>query len=205
VVSRTGGEKTRARILAVAEELFADRGFDATSVDAIARKAGVNKALIYYHFASKDDLIVKLFGGIVAELEAMTAAPVAGPRGARPPTLRQELRRELDGLRPRRRILSLMLAEALRPERRDQNLYRCFALSVAREHDAPRLTSLRDARTARARFWVHEFFTGFIPMVAFIVLRDSFAAFVGLDADRLTELFLDAFERSHLASQHKPE
>lgn len=44
---------SRARILAAASAEFAARGFDGAGVDRIARQAVVNKAMIYYHFASK--------------------------------------------------------------------------------------------------------------------------------------------------------
>jgi AcrR family transcriptional regulator len=49
-------EFTRDRILKAAERLFADRGYEATSVRAIVAKARVNQAAINYHFAGKDGL-----------------------------------------------------------------------------------------------------------------------------------------------------
>ena len=49
-------EITRDRILKAAERLFAERGYDATSVRAIVAKARVNQAAINYHFAGKDGL-----------------------------------------------------------------------------------------------------------------------------------------------------
>ena len=49
-------EITRERILKAAERLFAERGYDATSVRAIVAKARVNQAAINYHFAGKDGL-----------------------------------------------------------------------------------------------------------------------------------------------------
>jgi TetR/AcrR family transcriptional regulator, regulator of cefoperazone and chloramphenicol sensitivity len=49
-------EITRDRILKAAERLFADRGYEATSVRAIVAKARVNQAAINYHFAGKDGL-----------------------------------------------------------------------------------------------------------------------------------------------------
>jgi AcrR family transcriptional regulator len=49
-------EFTRERILKAAERLFADRGYEATSVRAIVAKARVNQAAINYHFAGKDGL-----------------------------------------------------------------------------------------------------------------------------------------------------
>jgi AcrR family transcriptional regulator len=47
---------TRERILKAAERLFAERGYDATSIRAIVVKARVNQAAINYHFGGKDGL-----------------------------------------------------------------------------------------------------------------------------------------------------
>jgi len=49
-------EITRERILSAAERLFAERGYEATSIRAIVGKARVNQAAINYHFAGKDGL-----------------------------------------------------------------------------------------------------------------------------------------------------
>jgi AcrR family transcriptional regulator len=48
---------TRARIIAAAVRLFYSEGIRAVSVDAVADKAGITKKTLYYHFASKDELI----------------------------------------------------------------------------------------------------------------------------------------------------
>jgi AcrR family transcriptional regulator len=47
---------TRERILKAAERLFAERGYDGTSIRAIVARARVNQAAINYHFAGKDGL-----------------------------------------------------------------------------------------------------------------------------------------------------
>src|SRR6516165_2709831 len=47
---------TRAAILAAAERLFARDGLAGARTDAIAAEAGVNKALLYYYFKSKESL-----------------------------------------------------------------------------------------------------------------------------------------------------
>jgi AcrR family transcriptional regulator len=51
---------TRERILDVALNLFIERGFDKTSLREIAEQLGVTKAALYYHFASKEDILMKL-------------------------------------------------------------------------------------------------------------------------------------------------
>ncbi|MCP4617711.1 MAG: TetR/AcrR family transcriptional regulator [Bradyrhizobium sp.] len=51
------GNLTRDRIIAAATRLFYSEGIRATSVDAVAEKAGVTKKTLYYHFQTKDELI----------------------------------------------------------------------------------------------------------------------------------------------------
>jgi AcrR family transcriptional regulator len=51
---------TRDRILDVALELFTEQGFDGTSLREIAERLGVTKAALYYHFESKDDILLAL-------------------------------------------------------------------------------------------------------------------------------------------------
>jgi AcrR family transcriptional regulator len=51
---------TRERILNVALDLFSDKGYDGTSLREIAEQLGVTKAALYYHFASKEDILMAL-------------------------------------------------------------------------------------------------------------------------------------------------
>jgi len=56
-VSKVEGENsTAARILQAAEELLGEHGYDGVSMRDVAERAGITKALIFYHFRSKDDL-----------------------------------------------------------------------------------------------------------------------------------------------------
>jgi AcrR family transcriptional regulator len=57
---RLTGEERRVAILESALAVFAQRGYHASSIDDIAREGGVSKALIYEHFASKQDLYAEL-------------------------------------------------------------------------------------------------------------------------------------------------
>lgn len=67
----------RARIGAVAEALFAERGFDGTSIREIAEQTGATKALIYHYYDSKAALYQTLLedavGGVVTQIEAIAA------------------------------------------------------------------------------------------------------------------------------------
>src|SRR5262245_53945560 len=79
--SRPVASDTRSRLLAAAAAEFAARGFAATTVDRIARRARVNKAMIYYHFPSKRALYTAIvrdhFGPIVERLAVIRAEAAA--------------------------------------------------------------------------------------------------------------------------------
>jgi AcrR family transcriptional regulator len=65
---------TRARLLNAALELFASRGYAATSVDAIAGAAGVSAGLLYHHFDSKAAVLNAIFEQSLADVQATFAA-----------------------------------------------------------------------------------------------------------------------------------
>jgi AcrR family transcriptional regulator len=64
-------EATIRAIEAAARRLFDAHGFEATSVDDIAAKAGVAKGAVYHHFPSKEALFARVLEGIQAELAAL--------------------------------------------------------------------------------------------------------------------------------------
>jgi AcrR family transcriptional regulator len=67
----------RERILAVARELFYQRGIHAVGVELIAEAALTNKMTLYRHFKSKDDLVVAYARQLAAEGDAVWARLVA--------------------------------------------------------------------------------------------------------------------------------
>ncbi len=71
---------TREKILQAALEAFAEKGFDGVSVDEIARRAGVKKALIYYYFPSKEELFKEVWERSMDELEEHLFKEIEGEK-----------------------------------------------------------------------------------------------------------------------------
>jgi len=71
-------QETRSRILAVAEQSFAEHGYDVTSVDSICHGAGVSKGAFYHHFPSKGSVFVALLNAWLAELDRQFTAVQTG-------------------------------------------------------------------------------------------------------------------------------
>jgi AcrR family transcriptional regulator len=77
---RPGPSDTRERILAAARAIFAELGFEGTTVRAVAGRAGVDPALVHHYFGSKQRLFV---AAMELPVDLATAVPriLAGPPG----------------------------------------------------------------------------------------------------------------------------
>ena len=77
------GADLPGHLVAVATRLFAERGFEGTSVQAVVEAAGVTKGAMYHYFSSKEDLLSEVYGRVLrlqmAHLEEIADAdlPVA--------------------------------------------------------------------------------------------------------------------------------
>jgi len=127
-------EDTKQQLLKAATTSFAYEGFHATSLSSIARAAGVNQALIAYHFGSKKGLYLAVFEAIVCQIQAAVGpmvegleaaldadAQALGKDNASPQSLRQALISIVDAL------LELLSSEGSRE----------WALLITREQSSP--------------------------------------------------------------------
>src|SRR5579862_6432816 len=75
--------ETRATILKAAERIYAEHGLAGARTEAIAAAAGVNKALLYYYFKSKDGLYQAVVGSQLQEFQQQARKVLSeeGPAG----------------------------------------------------------------------------------------------------------------------------
>jgi AcrR family transcriptional regulator len=66
----------RRQVLTVASELFAKKGFEATSIRDIATAAGMMSGSLYYHFASKEDLYVAVQDASISKIYNAVASAI---------------------------------------------------------------------------------------------------------------------------------
>jgi AcrR family transcriptional regulator len=84
-----GGPDTREAVLAAARELFAERGYERTTIRAVAAAAGVDPALVHHHFGTKERLLAE------AITLPITPEAVLGGVGADPDRLGPEIARRI--------------------------------------------------------------------------------------------------------------
>lgn len=121
----------REHVTAVASDLFLMRGVAQTSMDDVVRESGVAKSNIYYHFKSKDDLLVAVAEHRIKAFEEMARQLLQGGDRPVPEVLAQLMDHLTDELTGRNCVggcpfLSLIMETAGREERVRHRISRFF-------------------------------------------------------------------------------
>lgn len=185
-------EDREAAIVAAGLDLFLEKGFAATKVDEVARRAGVAKGTVYLYFPSKEDLFQAVVRQSIEPLIDVVEAIAHAPDSALPDILRRVFRTLYDEVvaTDRREVVRLLIAEGGRfPElaasyhkqvvkRGTQALRSLMAEAVARGE-------VRDGPAARAP----EVVMG--PALLALVWTLVFQDIDPLDLDRICDAHLD--------------
>jgi len=199
---KTDGYKTKEKILGVAEQLFAEKGFNGTSVDKIAKTAGVNKGLIYYHFKDKKDIVVSIFKGIINEIDQAVRLSVPEESHELDDLqLQRKIKDEIEYCGQRKKIISVMMMEALKADGNADFLFQCAEMVIQQEMDGIR-KKIKGADPLnpedRVRYLLHEFFTGFIPIISFVSLQEKWCEYFDCDKEKALDYFIESFTQTHL-------
>lgn len=110
---RTMQEVSRNKILMAALELFAGKGYAATSTDSIAKKAKVSKGLIYHYFKSKQDILSGIFAYLMEEGNELMNANNQLPPGK---VINNLIDYSFDYIVNKAKLNRLLIAIAIQPE-----------------------------------------------------------------------------------------
>lgn len=212
-MARTEKPGAKLKILRAAERLFAQQGFDATSVDQVAAAAKVNKALIYYYYKSKDGLREALFAHVQQDLIDFMDRYLAGITDSQrgrlsaqgvEETLRDLARGNLekfvrdmiDFLEEHRDALKLMLMESFKTTSDYPAIFGFFE-TIFRDQ-LSKITAMGGPYAAGGRELIYEFFTGFMPMLTFVVLHDQWARHFRTSENKVKRDFLESYIKTHI-------
>jgi AcrR family transcriptional regulator len=189
---RPDSERSRAKILDAAYDLFAENGFGATTITDIAEAAGVAKGLVLFHFKSKEDVfhdvVQRVIPTLLANLEAIDAADQRSASELFGDAIRQIYHNILQ--RPHARtILRLLVAEG----RRLPKLSAYYHSEVAARGNSA-LNKIVEIGISRGEFSI-EFSENVShvllgPIIAALFWELLFGDIESLDIDSLCELHI---------------
>jgi AcrR family transcriptional regulator len=108
--------RTRERILEAALGLFAEKGYEATTMRGVAREAGASLGLAYRYFASKEEFALALYMRLAEESEEWARDGLAG--GTVAERFEAAMLAKLDQVSPHRDPLAALLTRAFDPNSR---------------------------------------------------------------------------------------
>ena len=111
----TKGEQTKARILETALTLFRERGYEETTMRAIADRAGVALGSAYYYFRSKEQLI-QAFYGRTHEEHLLACAPILARERQLKARLRGVMHAKLETIEPYHQFAGVLFKSAADPQ-----------------------------------------------------------------------------------------
>jgi len=194
--------EAKQRILEAAANIFAEKGFDGARVDEIAKAAQVNKALIYYYFKNKEDLLEVLFHHTLEDmLSFMTAETIKSIEFMEPKDMKVMLERYLDDLEEHENVIRIMLMESLKRSADNSLIFSLIKEALSRMFASSRAVGLNIDQQAHAE--VMEFFTGIMPLLSYVVYHNLWMQRFNLTEPELRDRFLDSFIGTHIAYSSK--
>ncbi|NLZ52476.1 MAG: TetR/AcrR family transcriptional regulator [Thermoanaerobacteraceae bacterium] len=196
--------ETKDRILFAAEKLFSEVGFDKARVDDIAKEAGVNKALIYYYFKSKDEILQTLFSKLVEDARRMLVKCMEGtPDIINGDNFKALFDVYIKFVMERRKIIRVAIAESTKESSELSVIMELGNLIINAE-----INRIREAYETKGlnfpedktELLVMEFFTGLMPIISFAVYKDQWESYYNMSEEKLCAKFYQVFKRTHLAA-----
>lgn len=210
------GVETRERIINAAIELFSQKGYDATRVNDIASVANVNKALIYYYFKSKQDILDFMVHSLLNNAVSITMDFIhtnivqmikKGCLDILPDRLhfvneeaKQEFiqntckfyERVVDYALEKRSIIRILMLESLKNGKHQNSLFQMMDF-VANNENNPIFKTISNADQDFAysdEMVLFRFFFSIIPIVSFAAYYDDYKEVSALSDKELRASFL---------------
>lgn len=178
--------EVKDRILDASEDLFSSKGYDATSMEQIAKKAEVTKSLIYYYFESKEKILEELISKyMVTTMKEKRDVLLSNQSNTS--IIEQSMQKGFDFLFKNKRIMRILITEMLKDNIRNNNL--CKMVGDMITASAANLKSLGMDIKDDDEFAMYSFFFGLIPIIAFMHLGDTWMKNNQLDSNLFTQKF----------------
>jgi AcrR family transcriptional regulator len=182
----------RERIWAIAKEEFAAKGLAGARVDEIARRAAVNKAMIYYYFKSKENLLRQIIGDFFGELLELKRSLHREGCMQDESYRRQVFAKIYSFLRQRKPVIRIILREMAKGEAEAEEIILWF--EPVSDLLAERLSAMGfKVGPGESKIVIQSTFFGLVPLLMYVMLEEKIAGYLGMDVERAVAGFHEEF------------
>jgi AcrR family transcriptional regulator len=191
------GQQTKEKILEAAKLEFLEKGFGPAKVDDIARRAGITKAMLYYHFNTKENIFNEIVNKVVAEVRQEFRSTMSLADMGNPEQFRNHLKAMATFYYQRQNIIRLVIAEQFS----DRNQKNVSQLTVFKDiFELIKELAGKNPERDEDEFLIRLFFFNALPMLLYASLSDQFCSDFGISPEKCLDVFTDTFTRSFLSS-----
>ncbi len=191
----SGNETAQIKILEAAEEVFSLKGYDGSRVDEIAEKAGVNKALLYYYFQSKELLLRELIKKNLLEVDIMLEESFRDIQTIDEQSISQIIDKIIDFIEKRKNILRIITIEALKQA--TDSLSFIKMLDPIFQKIISKVKELNVEIPDKISFLLENYFMSTVPLILFFALGEKWAEFYKVGQAELRDKFIKVFKINH--------
>ena len=219
-MEKNSGNEAKERIIKAAIQLFSQKGYDATRVNDIASAANVNKALIYYYFKSKEDILDFMVQSLLDNAVLLTVDFIQtsivqmvknGEMEINPDRLHfisetakknflqnafKFYEKLIDYVIENKKIIRVLMIESLKKGKHQDSLFR-FMKFLSGDEENPIIKTISNAGhdfVYSNELILFNFFFSIIPIVSFAAYFDDYKAVCSLNDDELRRSFLSVYE-----------
>lgn len=191
----------RNRILQAAVQIFAEKSFEGSRVEEIAREANVPKSVIYYHFKSKDEILEVLIKNFLKDYLELISIAETDTHQKKAEELPERMRSRYSDFEEKNAdFIRILLIESLKKSNGKPAVFRIVEAMIEKESMFSAVGHWNDYD--RQERLVAEFFTNIIPKYAYICFRESWMNYFGIGKEDLGERFAKVFMATH-GAYHK--
>ncbi|GLC29192.1 TetR/AcrR family transcriptional regulator [Clostridium omnivorum] len=189
-------KEAKTKILKAAEAIFAEKGFDGARVDEIAKKAKVNKALLYYYFENKEKLLEELVRDNINQTMNKKEKVLKEIKSFNKEDIEVFFDKVFKHLEERKDILRIITIEALKSGSEDTSIFKLLLPSL------PKMIANMESCGAKIDdsmdIMIYSFFFGLIPGAVYFTLGDKWADFYNVSKEEADKRFADVFKKTCL-------
>lgn len=193
---KKGDTSTRDKILLVSRQLFADKGFDATSVDEIVETAGVNKSSVYYYFKSKREILQQLPAGFMEETSQLKKSMILNKDISK-----EDIRKSLELNKKYTDLVKIIWMELSKKSDEDIGFLEYLDQSFSSGLKMARQENLLIEDTPRNR--VMMIFMATLPIFGYTVLGEKLCKYYAWDEKDFTEDFIQVYHDVYIEALEK--
>ena len=186
----------KERILEAATELFALKGYDATSVDEIASKANVSKPLIYYYFKSKKNILEELIKRYIKSYIPEKEEYIHKITGINKEDLYQRLDERMSFFSQNDKALKVIAMELLKETPENESIL--SMINPLFDTAIPKIEQMGVDIEDRMDLIVSTFFFGTAPILILMIYGDKFCEFYKIDREELNKRFFNVMKSIYI-------